>query len=140
MKLSKALKHKKKLIKQIDEMYLRFSKYNSTEKNVEASYDPEEAYLKWCALVQELVELKTKIHIANVPIMGKIFAMAEYKTQIHKLKSISTKQGMVRSYDSSIEYVAFMNEVDKDSVIKAFENRIETLQEEIEEFNAITKI
>lgn len=140
MKLTKALKHKKKLIKQADEMYVRFSRFNSREKDSAVSYDPQESYVKWCALVQEVVELKTKIQIANVPIMDKIFAMAEYKGQVQKLKGLSTRQGIARSYDATVEYEAFMTEVEKDLAIKAFEARIETLQEEIEEFNATTHI
>ena len=66
MNLTKALKHKKKLVKQIDEMFIRFQKYNSQPADqVGTGYNPEEAYNKWINLTNELVELKTKIHLEN---------------------------------------------------------------------------
>ena len=145
MNLTKALKHKKKLVKQADEMFMRFQRYNSQNKeNVDKGYDPEAAYSKWIALTQELITLKTKIHNANAPIASKIFRLGELKNLVSRLRNVDTKVGLVREsrYSDSepIEYVAYMDLFTKDNRIVGWEQEIETIQEEIEAFNAITKI
>ena len=145
MNLTKALKHKKKLVKQADEMYMRFQRYNSQNKeNVNSGYDPEAAYSNWIRLTHELVTLKTKIHNANAPIANKIFRLGEVKNLVSRLRAVDTKNGLLKEYRHSdvapIEYVAYMNLFDKDNQIAAWEQEIETIQEEIEAFNAITKI
>ena len=145
MNLTKALKHKKKLVKQADEMYTRFQRYNSQNKeNVDRGYDPAKAYESWLKLTNELVDLKTKIHNANAPIASKIFRLGEVKNLVSRLRNVDTKVGLVREsrYSDSepVEYVAFMNLFTKDEIVASWEQEIETIQEEIEAFNAITKI
>jgi len=141
MNLTKALKHKKKLVKQADDMYIRFSKFNSTQKD-SVGYDPEHAYNEWVRLTNDLINLKTKIHIANAGIADKIFKLGELKSMATKLRVIDTKEGIVkdRYSDVTIEYVAYMNLFDRDTRVKELEEQIETLQEEIEAYNALTMI
>ena len=141
MNLTKALKHKKKLVKQIDEMFIRFSKFNSVEKG-SIGYDPEQAYSEWGRLTQELIDLKTKIHIANVGIASKIFTLGEFKSMAAKLRNVSTQEGLVKDRYSDVtnEYVAYMGLFFRDAAIKELEEQIESLQEEIEAYNALTEI
>jgi len=141
MNLTKALKHKKKLVKQIDEMYVRFSKFNSVEKG-SVGYDPEQAYTQWVELTNKLIDLKTKIHIANAGIASKIFTLGELKNMAAKLRNVSTQEGVVKDRYTDVvsEYTVHMNLFDKDLRIKELEEQIETLQEEIEAYNALTMI
>jgi hypothetical protein len=141
MNLTKALKHKKKLVKQADDMYIRFSKFNSNQKD-SVGYDPEQAYNEWVRLTNDLINLKTKIHIANAGIADKIFKLGELKSMATKLRGIDTKEGIVkdRYSDVTIEYVAYMNLFGRDTRVKELEEQIETLQEEIEAYNALTMI
>ena len=144
MNLTKALKHKKKLVKQADEFYSRFSNYNSFEVGTTPSYNPEEMFEGWLKKTDELVSLKTKIHQANVPIAEKIFRLGEIKNVISRMRGLDTKEGKVRDRysvnDNAIEYTSYVNLVSKDLQIKNYEEELEKLQEEIEAFNAITKI
>jgi hypothetical protein len=143
MNLTKALKHKKKLVKQADEFYSRFSNYNSFEVGTTPSYNPEEMFEGWLKKTDELVILKAKIHQANVPIAEKIFKLGELKNIISRMRGLDTKEGKVRdrySNDNPIEYTAYVNLISKDLQIKNYEEELEKLQEEIEAFNAITKI
>ena len=143
MNLTKALKHKKKLIKLAEEQYIRFSKFNSNLVGTEAPYSAETAFNEWLRLSDELVELKTKIHIANGPIMDKIHRMSELKNMIHRFRNVDTKSGTHREYyenNQLVEYTAFFDVVRKDTQIQAWEGMIEELQEEIEAYNATTKI
>jgi hypothetical protein len=143
MNLTKALKHKKKLVKQADEMFIRFSKYNSQPVGF-VGYDPAQAYESWLKLTNELVDLKTKIHIANQPIADKIFRLGELKNLISRLRNVETKSGSFKEFryseGESVEYVAFLSLFEKDEQIQFWEAELETLQEQIEAFNAITKI
>lgn len=142
MNLTKALKTKKKLVKQADEFYNRFASSNSIEDGSEQSYSPEEYYDKWLAKTEELIELKTKIQLANAPIAHKIFKLGELKSQAAKLKRVDTKEGIQRDRysDKAITYTAWMKQLAKDEMVEELEEQIETLQEEIEAFNALTKI
>lgn len=142
MNLTKALKHKKKLIKLAEEQYIRFSKFNSTLVGTETPYNAEQAFNEWIRLTDELVELKTKIHIANGPIMDKIHRMSELKNMIHRFRNVDTKSGIQRDYydKEAVEYTAFIDVVKKDTQIHAWEGMIEELQEAIEAYNATTKI
>lgn len=144
MNLTKALKYKKKLVKQADEFYSRFANYNSFEDGTTPSYNPEEMFEGWLKTTDELVSLKSKIHQANVPIAEKIFRLGEIKNLISRMRAIDTTEGKVRNRysdnDNSIEYKAYVNLLSKDLQIKNYEEELEKLQEEIEAFNAITKI
>ena len=143
MNLIKALKHKKKLIKQADEFYKRFSEYNSHESITMPSYDPQEMYDSWLTTTDELIALKAKIHRANTPIADKIFKIGEIKNLITRLRVVDTKEGKFRnrySDEAPIEYVSYIGLVAKDNQIKIWEVELDQLQEDIEAFNAITKI
>jgi len=142
MNLTKALKHKKKLVKQADEMFVRFSKFNSIAKG-STGYAPSVAYDEWVRLTNELIDLKTKIHIANTGIASKIFKLGELKSMAAKLRNVETKEGVHRDRygdGNEIEYVAYMDIFKRDEVVKELEEQIETLQEEIEAYNALTMI
>lgn len=142
MNLTKALKIKKKLIKNIDENFNRFHIYNSVKEGDEVVYDAQESYTNFIHLTNELIVLKTKIQKANQPIVGKIFEMAELKNQIKKLRGVSTNNSVVkdRYSDSNSKYVATINKLQMDKIIESFEEKIETLQSEIESYNAVTLI
>jgi hypothetical protein len=144
MNLTKALKTKKKLVKQVDEAYTRFLAFNSHEAGMSTPYNAEEAFNAWLDLTKQLIDLKTKIQLANAPIAEKIFRLGELKNLSSRMRNVDVKEGMHRDRytndGTQIEYVAFMNLVAKDKQVKQWEAEIEALQEEIEAFNAITKI
>jgi hypothetical protein len=126
-------------------MFNRFQRYNSQNKeNVNKGYSPEEAFNSWIELTQDLIELKTKIHNANIKIAEKIFRLGELKNLVSRIRVVDTKSGLVKEHRhpdvAPIEYVAYMDLFAKDDQISKWEGEIEQLQEEIEAYNAITKI
>ena len=120
MNITKALKLKKKLIKQADAVYNRFSKYNSVDVTAETPYDALAAYQEWIDLTNQIIDLKTKIHLANAPVYGKIFRMSELKSMISQLKRVSTTSGKVRGYGEEVVMEAAMTLVTRDSLINQF--------------------
>ena len=142
MNLTKALKQKKKLIKKADEFYSRFSNSNSFETDQEQTYDPQIMYNSWLSTTQELVNLKTKIQIANQTSAQKIFELGEHKNLVSRMKKVDTKKGLFRRgySEEKSEYSCWMDQIQKDQLISNWEEKIDALQEEIEAFNALTKI
>lgn len=144
MNVTKALKHKKKLLKQINESWNRFNKYNSHDEGETTPYNAKEEFVNWLALNNALIGLKTKIHLANAPVYNKIFRMSELKSMITTLKRANTTEG-IRSDYSRGEYVdkkmvAEVGLLEVDNLIKAYEDEIEKIQEELEYHNSITNI
>lgn len=142
MNLTKALKTKKKLIKQINTTYSRLSESNSVAVDEVQTYSPEDSYNEWIRLTNELIDLKTKIQLANTPITGKIFRLGELKSMVSSFKYLNTFGGKVNNRFSSelTEYVSHFSTLQRDQIIEKWEEEIEQLQEEIEAFNAVTKI
>jgi len=143
MNLTKALKHKKRLIRQADEAYARFAQFNSNEVGTVVPYGAEEAFNAWLDLTRQVIDIKVRIQRANLPILEKIFRLGELKNQLSRIKGLDTREGRHRDRygdGEHLEYSCFMNLITKDEQIRAWETELENLQEEIESFNAVTKI
>ena len=144
MNLTKALKRKAKLANEIQKAFSKLQSSNSYEEKRKPVYSAEDVYNEWLRLINELVELKSKIQIANQPIYNKIFRMAELKSMIQQIKRINTTSGIQDTYRSGeaieVTMVAIIGELDRDKLIQQWEDEVETLQDEIEEFNVLTKI
>ena len=142
MNIKQALKEKNKLVKRNDEAWRKVQQYNSIEEGTTRAYDPLVALDEWKKGVEELVELKTKIHRANAKVYDKIFRLAELKSLVKQLRSIDCTAGKVSNYRSTepIIKVAAIGIVERDTMVKEYEAEIEKLQEELDAHNAKTKI
>jgi len=141
MNISKALKLKNKLVSKINQEYNKFSTYNSYNVEVEPAYDALEAFENWKKLTDELIELKTKIHQANLPVYDKIFRMAELKNMVSSVRRLNCNMGKVTSYNGvSTEFTCKITIPQRDQLVAQWEEEIEKIQEELEQHNALTKI
>lgn len=145
MNIKQALKKKNKLVGLIHEEFYRASQYNVIDEGNPRPYSATEAIGKWMQLTNELIVLKTAIHKANLPVYDKIFEMSELKNQVKSLKSLNCASGKVSTsrWGSESEPVikhAEINIVERDSMIKNLESRIETLQDELDQWNHNTLI
>lgn len=141
MNLIKALKTKKKLINHVYTLFNRVKQYNVFESGETTIYDAKQSYDDYLESVKELVTLKTKIHLANAPIYADLFMLSELKGIVNNLRSLNTKAGKVKGYDQSITMMeTSIDTLAKDEMIATYEAEIETIQEKIETFNAVTKI
>jgi hypothetical protein len=96
-------------------------------------------------LSNELIVLKTQIHKANVPVYDKIFELSELKNQVKYLKTLNCTSGKVSTsrWGSETEPVvkhAEINVVERDKMVKSLESRIESLQDELDQWNHNTQI
>lgn len=143
MNIKQALKRKNKLVTLIAEEFSKASTYNSIEEGNARPYSATEAIQKWQEYSDELVELKSRIHRANGPMYEKIFGLSELKSQIKYLKSLNCSQGKERNRWNENEPIirhAEINTVERDTMVKNLEARIEMIQDELDEFNATTHI
>ena len=146
MKLAKALKVKNKLAGEIANAQRLIEASNVVENENKSPHDVV-ALLKELEEKQlELADLKAKISIANGPIAGKIFGMAELKARIVFLRSLSTKDGTFNvttrygAESTKVTYTAQIKAADVESEVKKLSSAIEQLQDEIDEHNAATSI
>jgi hypothetical protein len=144
MNIKQALKYKKKLASKINEEFNKMSRYNSVESGVNRVYSPRESLAKWKELTNELIELKTKIHLANAKVYEKIFRMSELKSQLSSLKGMDCTEGKFTDRygmgNNPIIKVTEIGLLEKDQMIAEMELEIEKLQEELDEHNATTTI
>jgi hypothetical protein len=143
MKVKQALKYKKKLASKMNQEFSKVQMYNSVEEGSIRVYDVVESMRNWLTMSEELVELKTKLHLANAPVYGKIFRMSELKSQLSNLKQLDCVDG--KYFDrygrgEAIVKTAKISVLEKDQMVLKIEEEIERLQEELDEHNATTSI
>jgi len=143
MNLHQALKQKNKLVGDLGKVNTQIA--NSTrwiEGNAPA-YRLEDLMLKRASIRNELIRLKLEISKATQPILGKIFELAETKSLIQMYKNMNLSKGFeADGYRSTtlIKYDTAISEVKRDEIVTEMEEDVMKLQDEIDEFNAITKI
>ena len=146
MTIKQALKYKNKLVSKMNDEFRKASQYNSIESGVIRAYDASEALTKYFGLSNELVELKTKIHTANVGVYDKIFLLSELKSRISKLQILDCSEGKVSDRYSRIHgeppaiKTVQIGILERDSLILEIESKIEEIQEELDLHNATTEI
>jgi hypothetical protein len=143
MKVKQALKYKKKLASKMNQEFSKVQMYNSVEEGSARVYDVVESMRNWLTMSEELVELKTKLHLANAPVYGKIFRMSELKSQLSNLKQLDCVDG--KHFDrygrgEAVVKTAKISVLEKDQMVLTIEEEIERLQEELDEHNATTSI
>ena len=140
MNIKQALKLKNKLVTQMKEQYEIAKAHNSIEQGNPRRYSAVVAIDRAEVLTLDLIQLKTKIHLANAPVYSLIFEMSELKNQIKQLKSIPVEEGKVTErYGSTIKEVE-LNIAERDSLIKTIEAQIEEIQDTLDTHNAKTEL
>ena len=142
MKLHKALKTKNQIVRKIQVLKNLIQQYNSVliENKDNIPYDTKELYDELLHEINSLVTLKYVIYQANENIQHKIFMLGEYKSLVEFLKKLDIKEGLYKSYDNSSNYVAKIGANERDKLIKNFEDKIDAIQDELDEYNATTEV
>jgi len=144
MNIKQALKKKNKLVGMMTEEFYKASQYNVVDEGNPRPYSATEAIGKWMELTNELIALKAAIHRANAMVYNKIFELSELKSQVKLLKGLNCSSGKVAGGrwgegDPIIKH-AEINVVEKDKMVKEIEDRIEQLQDELDQWNHDTLI
>ena len=143
MTIKQALKEKNRLIKAIDDEFKKVYSYNSIDEGNVRPYSTVTALENIMTLEEGLIDIKTKIHRANMGVYNKIFRLSELKSLAKRLTQINCDEGKVTDRYSRTEpsvKTAEVSVVDRDSRVKMIEEEIELLQEELDTHNATTSI
>jgi len=144
MTIKQALKLKNKLIKNIGENTQLMQRYNSVEVGNERPYSSQMLYKQIETDTKELASLKSRIHIANVPVMEDIFWMSEMKSIIANLKKMECVEGKSNRdryrMESELVMTSEISLVSRNQEIKMLESKIEEIQDKLDVFNATTEI
>lgn len=144
MTIKQALKQKNKLIKTIGENTKLMQDYNSVEVGNERPYSSVELLAKISEDTKELAKLKSKIHIANTPVLENIFLMSELKSMTQSLKKMDCTEGKSNRdryrLESEVIKTSEISLVKRNETIKELEGRIEEIQDRLDVFNATTQI
>jgi hypothetical protein len=142
MNVKQALKAKNKLVAEIKECYRILQTQNSIEEGNPSRYSVKKKLEDIAELTDELVQLKARLHRANAPVYDKIFQMAEIKGIIKELKKMDVSEGKQTERYGSVVSVkeVEMNVIERDAVIKQYEEHVEKLQNELDIHNSNTNI
>jgi hypothetical protein len=148
--LAKALKVKNRLVGELSNLQNVARQHNAlpVESRGEKSVRLDKVWQDIQTTSNHLVELKSKIAVATAPITPLLVDLAETKSTIAFLESLQIKEGKedtqigygVNSSLKTVVWNSFIDEAAKTKLIKENKNRIDSLQDQIDEFNAVTKI
>ena len=146
MKISTALKRKNKLTIELSRLRERINRHNSVLVGNERPYDIKLLQGELTEKTDALIELKTRLFMANLPIQRLIFEMSELKGLAKYYRTLDVKKGrqvaFSRFNDGSEprEYEAVLTEADIDRLTTDLENRIDIIQEQLDVYNATTEL
>ena len=143
--LARALREKNRVAGRLREIRGLISKENSKDKRQVRKIDVRGLLQEEEMLHRRLVEIKSTIALANQGVVKKIIELDEAKSEVAWWTGIDTTDGVNESgtgygVTREKEYEAIVNQseiLEKSAVMK---RRIESLQDEIDEFNAMTRI
>lgn len=142
--IARALKEKNRVAGRLAKARELVGSENSKDKSVPRGVDVAEMYAQAKELRDRLIAIKSVVAEANKPIVSKIVELDEIKSEIAFLNGLNVKEGkfVTTNYGSRIES-------DIDAVIRkqqvleevaALQARADRLQDELDEFNATTKV
>ena len=142
--IARALKEKNRIAGRLAKAREQVGKENSCDKKVPRGIDVVETFAQSKVLRDRLIAVKSAIAIANQPIVAKIIELDEVKSEIAYLNGLNVKEGVFveSNYGSRIE-----SEIDavirKPQVLEeiaVLQTRADRLQDDLDEFNAMTKV
>ena len=111
-------------------------------KGAHRHYDIHELKDQTLVLVDELIDLKTKIHQASAPVRDKIFRLSELKAVLSTLGGIPTNEGITKDkYENEFtEMDASIKTLELDEMMEQYQDEIDDLQYHLDNFNYTTMI
>lgn len=148
--LNKALKIKNRLAGELAKLQVLAQQNNSIREDQKEGKTViiENVWSEMASLRASLIDIKGKIAIASANVAAKLVKMAELKAEIAFLNSLIVKEGnedFVNGYGANasiktVKWISHISAAEKNQLIRDFQNTVESLQDEIDEYNAVTKI
>jgi len=153
--LAQALKQKNRLAGELTRLREIVKRENSRKESTPTRADVRAAFNELVATARELATLKGAISTTNAGasdlsrgIYGKLNLQAELRGLISFLDEVPTKEGvevervgfLSRDEASKVTFIAEIKRDEVDRLKREFQREIEGLQDEVDEFNAATRI
>lgn len=146
MKIHKALKVKNRLTGELKRLQDILQRENSRRNDNTSKVDCGELDIQIQTTTDKLVRIKAALAQANGPIAEKIYRLSEIKNRINFLNSLPTKEGeevtLVGHNREKLVYnwTTYLNREAVDKKIVELQQIANTLQDEIDSFNASTEV
>lgn len=151
MTLSKALKYRKRIESAIKKLSRDIQTYNtityyptgSSREVPKPEVNVRELMSERDNLIEHLISINTLINKATCSIYEKLLRIREIKGHISMLSSLPHSHGQAYQYGNDSGTAYYYSEFRKneiDEMIKGHEKTIDQLQDEVDAFNATTKI
>lgn len=141
MKIIEALKEKNNLVRKILDLQKRIITYNCIIEGNPRAYDPKEVMAELNKTIDELIDIKTKITLANQSVQDKIYRLSELKNKIRFLKTTPTTEGKAPSggsfYSQTETHIweSSIKAKERDAHVLELENEVNTIQKELDDHN-----
>ena len=145
MKLNKALKVKNRLAGEVARLQQILSRENARRSDSVSKVARDVISKELDDTREQLIKVKTAISRANINIYEKIQRLAEYKGFIVFIQSLPVRDGEEVSFighdREKLVYTwdSYIKREDVDKLVKEYQIKIETLQDEVDAFNSITE-
>lgn len=145
MSLAQALKEKNRLAGELAQNWTMIARENSKREDVSRVIDVTETYRKVQLFREKLVELKTKIGLANAGNLERIYRFEELKNELKRLEDIRTDETSDFQAIGESNYKEFKRSV-VFTAAQIYEMReklqqeCNSIQDELDAYNATTKI
>ena len=142
--IARALKEKNRIAGRLAKARDLVGKENSKDKSVPRGIDVAKTYTLAKTLRDRLISIKSTIAEANSPIVSKIIELDEVKSEISFLNGLDVKEGKFATTDFGTrietEMEAVIRQPEVLDAVEVLQTRADRLQDELDEFNATTKV
>ena len=142
--IARALKEKNRVAGRLAKAREIIGQENSKETKIPRKVDVDATLAEAKALEDRLIAIKTAIAEANTPIVAKIIALDELKSEIVFFNGLDAKEGVYEeaSYGGRIahEFTAVISQPRILAEVGELQKRADSLQDELDDFNASTKV
>ena len=145
IRLAQALKEKNRLASEVERLWGLIIRENSKREDLTSVIDVAKTYELVQFYTEKLIELKTKIGLANAGNLQRIYRMDECKSQLSKLDMVNIDDSTDLQRLTDTQYRELKRKVVfSESQILAMREELQQecnrLQDEMDEFNATTTI
>jgi len=140
--LAKALKLKNRLAGRLVAAQGKIGVYNSMPEGRTDEVNVRELDKEQLQLIDAIISLRTSIYKANVGIYKEIEEIKQKKLQLQFIQRLSTRSGVEPNLyggDTSVTYVAAIQQVEVDKRVKELERDVDALQDKIDTYNAVSE-
>ena len=142
--LARALKERARIAGKLRKNFSIINRENSILQGSKRQFDMRALFAENMELFRRIVAIKQIIAKANVSIVSKMVEMAELKSLIAQIRQVDTTSGIkvrdtYRGEMHDVMEVVF-SASEMEEMASELEKKVETLQDELDEYNALTKV